>query len=195
MSRAMLRRPVLASFALLPALAATVRAQGSVGRAETKRFNARNFRPQSGAVLPEIAIAYVTYGKLAPDGRNAVLLTHGFTASHHMAGRGRRGRADDLVGPGKAIDTDRLYVVSSNMLGSSFGSTGPAHKNPVTGRPYGPDFPDITEGIARQSGRQALGRGRRSVVRGPSGVSMGRHLFRLHGRAGAGGHRTQGIGR
>jgi homoserine acetyltransferase len=63
-----------------------------------------------------------------------------------MAGRsganGAEGSWDGLVGPGKAIDTDRLYVVSSNMLGSSFGSTNPAFANPATGKPYGPDFPD-----------------------------------------------------
>jgi len=65
-----------------------------------------------------------------------------------MAGRsaanGAEGSWDGLVGPGKAIDTDRLYVVSSNMLGSSFGSSNPAFANPATGKPYGPDFPDIT---------------------------------------------------
>ena len=98
--------------------------------------------------MPEITIAYETYGTLAPDGRNAVLLTHGYTSSQHMAGRaganGAEGSWDGLVGPGKAIDTDRLFVVSSNMLGSSYGSTNPAFTNPATGKPYGPDFPDIT---------------------------------------------------
>ena len=98
--------------------------------------------------MPEVTIAYETYGTLAPDGRNAVLLTHGYTSGQHMAGRsganGAEGSWDGLVGPGKAIDTDRLYVVSSNMLGSSFGSTNPAFANPATGKPYGPDFPDIT---------------------------------------------------
>jgi homoserine O-acetyltransferase len=77
-----------------------------------------------------------------------VLLTHGYTSSQHMAGRdganGAEGSWDGLVGPGKAIDTDRLFVVSSNMLGSSYGSTNPAFTNPATGKPYGPDFPDIT---------------------------------------------------
>ncbi|HSI01352.1 MAG TPA: alpha/beta fold hydrolase, partial [Reyranella sp.] len=149
MSQSISRRPVVASLALAPVLAAGgAHAQGSVGIVEPKRFDTRNFRLQSGAVLPEMTIAYETYGKLAPDGRNAVLLTHGFTSSHHMAGRvtanGAEGSWDGLVGPGKAIDTDRLFVVSSNMLGSSYGSTSPAHNNPTTGKPYGPDFPDIT---------------------------------------------------
>jgi homoserine O-acetyltransferase len=147
------RRPVLASIGaslgLIPLIAGSAaRAEGSVGLVETRKFTTRSFKLQGGAVLPEMTIAYETYGKLAPDGRNAVLLTHGFTSSHHMAGRttanGAEGSWDGLVGPGKAIDTDRLYVVSSNMLGSSYGSTNPAASNPATGKPYGPDFPDIT---------------------------------------------------
>jgi homoserine O-acetyltransferase len=111
-------------------------------------FATKNFKLVSGTVMPEITIAYETYGTLAPGGRNAVLLTHGYTSSQHMAGRaganGAEGSWDGLVGPGKAIDTDRLFVVSSNMLGSSYGSTNPAFTNPATGKPYGPDFPDIT---------------------------------------------------
>jgi homoserine O-acetyltransferase len=111
-------------------------------------FEIKDFKLQSGKVMPEVTIAYETYGTLAPDGRNAVLLTHGYTSSQHMAGRaganGAEGSWGGLVGPGKAIDTDRLFVMSSNMLGSSFGSTNPAFKNPATGKPYGPDFPDIT---------------------------------------------------
>ena len=147
MSRSVSRRPVVASLAVLP-LAATAHAEGSVGVVETKKFVTKDFKLQGGGVLPEMTLAYETYGKLAPDGRNAVLLTHGFTSSHHMAGRttanGAEGSWDGLVGPGKAIDTDRLFVVSSNMLGSSYGSTSPAFNNPATGKPYGPDFPDVT---------------------------------------------------
>jgi homoserine O-acetyltransferase len=145
----MSRRPIVASLALAPVLAASgAQAQGSVGLVEPRKFETRNFRLESGVVLPEMTIAYETYGKLAPDGRNAVLLVHGYTSSQHMAGRvtanGAEGSWDGLVGPGKAIDTDRLFVVSSNMLGSSYGSTSPAFKNPATGKPYGPDFPDIS---------------------------------------------------
>ena len=95
-----------------------------------------------------VTIAYETYGQLAPDGRNAILITHGFTNSHHAAGRYDEtdpspGWWDGVIGPGKAIDTNRLYVVSSNMLGSSYGSTNPASVNPATGIPYGPDFPEL----------------------------------------------------
>jgi len=148
MSRPLSRRPVVASLAVLPLVVTAAHAEGSVGLVETKTFVAKDFKLQSGAVLPELTLAYETYGTLAPDGRNAVLLVHGFTSSHHMAGRttanGAEGSWDGLVGPGKAIDTDRLYVVSSNMLGSSYGSTNPAFTNPATGKPWGPDFPDIT---------------------------------------------------
>ena len=108
-------------------------------------YTIRDFRLTSGATMPEAAIAYVTQGRLAPDGRNAVLLTHGYTSSHHFAdGEGAsEGSWGALVGPGKPIDTDRYFVVAPNMLGSSYGSTGPASRNPASGRPYGPDFPDI----------------------------------------------------
>ncbi len=106
----------------------------------------RDFRLRSGVVLPEASVAYTTQGELAPDGRNAILLTHGFTSSHHFAtgGAASEGSWGALVGPGRPIDTDRYFVVAPNMLGSSYGSTGPATTNPATGRPYGPDFPDIT---------------------------------------------------
>jgi homoserine O-acetyltransferase len=100
-----------------------------------------------GGVLREAELAYVTYGRLAPDGRNAVLLTHGYTSSHLFADGGvgaSEGTWSALVGPGRAIDTDRYFVVSSNMLGSSFGSTSPRSRNPATGRPYGAAFPSIS---------------------------------------------------
>ncbi len=122
---------------------------------ESRLFTARDFKLESGVVLPELTLAYETYGTLAPDGENAVLATHGYTGSHHFAGRYRPGGApkglsdgdvgswDKLLGPGKAIDTGTLFVVSSNMLGSSYGSTNPASIDPKTGKPYGPDFPRI----------------------------------------------------
>ncbi|MBS0537905.1 MAG: alpha/beta fold hydrolase [Proteobacteria bacterium] len=150
----MRRRPLLASLPLVPALLSTAaRAQGALDKVERKALTLKPFLLESGVVMPEIVIAYETYGKLASDGRNAVLLTHGYTSSQHMAGRyadakGGSGNAegswDGLVGPGKAIDTDRLFVVASNMLGSSYGSSSPAFLNPATRRPYGPSFPDIT---------------------------------------------------
>ncbi len=115
----------------------------------SRTFTVPAFKLESGQVLPELTLAYETYGRLAPDGRNAILVTHGFTSNHHAAGKyavtdPTAGWWDGLIGPGKAIDTDRYFVVSSNMLGSSYGSTAPASQNPKTGKPYGPDFPDIT---------------------------------------------------
>src|SRR5262245_31839905 len=125
---------------------------------ESRRFVTRDFALERGGVLPEVHIAYEAYGTLAPDRRNVVLLTHGFTSHQHMTGRYREGCAPpgldagtpgnwpQLVGPGLAIDTDRWFVVSSNMLGSSWGSTGPRDIDPRTGKPHGPAFPRITVG-------------------------------------------------
>ena len=120
-----------------------------LGTVEDHSFSTSNFRLQNGDVIPVAKIVYETYGRLAPDGRNAVLITHGYTSSHHAAGRNPAngnlpGWWDGLIGPGKAIDTDKLFVVSSNMLGSSFGSTNGASINPRTGQLYGPEFPAIT---------------------------------------------------
>ncbi|MDP1748510.1 MAG: alpha/beta fold hydrolase [Reyranella sp.] len=149
MTSSLPRRPLLAALSAAPILVATgAHAQGALVNIEKRVFKMKEFRLESGTVLPDVSIAYETYGTLATDGRNAVLLTHGYTSSQHMAGRsaanGAEGSWDGLVGPGKAIDTDRLFVVSSNMLGSSYGSTNPAQANPRTGKPYGPDFPTVT---------------------------------------------------
>jgi homoserine O-acetyltransferase/O-succinyltransferase len=116
---------------------------------EVKSFTSRDFKLENGQLLPELAIAYETYGTLAPNGRNAALITHGATSNFHAAGRyaandAAPGSWDGLIGPGKAIDTNHLFVVSSNNLGSSYGTTGPASLNPATGKPYGPDFPDFS---------------------------------------------------
>lgn len=100
----------------------------------------------SGVVLP-VTVAFARYGQLAPDGRNAILVTHGYTASHFMLAHGEgvaEGSWAPLIGPGKPLDTDRYFIVCANMLGSSYGTTGPASLDPATGQPYGPDFPDIT---------------------------------------------------
>jgi len=129
--------------------AAAMAGEGSLDNVVKRTFTAYGFRLDSGRVLPEMTLAYETYGRLAADGRNAILFTHGFTSSHHAAGKytpadATAGSWDGLIGPGKAIDTTRYYVVASNMLGSSYGSTAPRSLNPATGKPYGPDFPDIT---------------------------------------------------
>ena len=147
-----------------------------IGTVEDRFFTLHDFRLGNGSTMPEATIAYETYGRLAANGRNAVLVTHGFTGSHHAAGRnpangGQPGSWDGLIGPGKAIDTDRLFVVASNMLGSSFGSTNAASLNPATGEPYGPDFPAIAIGdivAAQKALLQSLGVNRLVAVAGPS---------------------------
>jgi homoserine O-acetyltransferase len=102
----------------------------------------------SGLSLPELTVAYEAYGSLNADKSNAVLVQHGTTRSHHAAGRTtpdlREGWWDGIIGPGKLFDTDHYCVISSNMLGSSYGTTGPASINPLTGRAWGADFPEIT---------------------------------------------------
>jgi len=129
--------------------AATATRTADIGIVEDRSFPIRDVRLQNGEMIPEVKIAYETYGRLAADGSNAVLITHGYTSSHHAAGRNpangnQPGWWNGLIGPGKAIDTDRLFVVASNMLGSSYGSTNGASRNPRTGKPYGADFPAIT---------------------------------------------------
>ena len=115
---------------------------------EDLSFVISNFRLQNGAVMPQAKIVYETYGRLAADGRTAALNTPGYTSSHHAAGRNSAngnlpGWWDGLIRSGKVIDTDRLSVVSSNMLGSSFGSSNRANTNPQTGKPYRLDFPRL----------------------------------------------------
>jgi homoserine O-acetyltransferase len=100
-----------------------------------------------GGALPEVTLAYVTRGSLAPDGRNAILVTHGYTSGPRMIEAGvasSEGAWSTLVGPGAPIDTDRYFVVCSNMLGSSYGSTNAASIDPGTGAQYGSRFPAIT---------------------------------------------------
>jgi homoserine O-acetyltransferase/O-succinyltransferase len=104
---------------------------------------------RGGAELPSYDIAYETYGELNAARSNAVLVCHALNASHHVAGfyeneKGNIGWWDNLVGPGKPLDTRRFFVVGSNYLGSCFGSTGPASIHPASGRHWGADFPVVT---------------------------------------------------
>jgi len=142
-----MRPAIIATFLL--AFFSLAASAADLGRVENQFFTIRDFRLTNGTVMPEAKIAYETYGTLAPNGRNAVLITHGYTSSHHAAGRNpangdNPGWWDGLIGPGKAIDTDKLFVVSSNALGSSAGSTNGASLNPATGKPHGSGFPAIT---------------------------------------------------
>ena len=103
----------------------------------------------SGAILPAFELAYETYGSLNSDRSNAILICHALNASHHVAGTyagvaESEGWWDNMVGPGKPVDTNRFFVVGVNNLGSCFGSTGPASIDPATGKPWGSDFPIVT---------------------------------------------------
>jgi homoserine O-acetyltransferase len=137
-----------------------------------------NLTLENEQTLLQVTIAYETYGELAKDGANAILIAHGYTSNHHAAGRygltdPKPGWWDRLIGPGKAIDTTRFFVVSSNMLGSCYGSTGPASVNPATGKPYGPDFPDITMGDIVRAQRLLLARLGVTHLVAVAGPSMG----------------------
>ena len=104
---------------------------------------------QSGASLADYTLMYETYGTLNADRSNAVLVCHALNASHHVAGtyEGKpmsEGWWDNMVGPGKPLDTNRFFVIGVNNPGSCFGSTGPMHTNPATGKPYGASFPVVT---------------------------------------------------
>ena len=113
------------------------------------RFGAdKPLRLDAGVELSPFQIAYQTYGTLNAERSNAVLACHALTMDQHVANvhpvTGKPGGWDTLVGPGKPIDTDRYFVISSNVVGSCMGSTGPASTNPKTGKPWGLDFPFIT---------------------------------------------------
>jgi homoserine O-acetyltransferase len=104
---------------------------------------------RSGALLRDYTLVYETYGTLDADKSNAVLVCHALNASHHVAGtyegtERSEGWWDNLVGPGKPLDTNHFFVIGVNNPGSCFGSTGPMQTNPATGRPYGADFPVVT---------------------------------------------------
>lgn len=112
---------------------------------------------RSGASLPGVTLAYETYGKLAADASNAILLFHAMTGSQHAAGWNpsvpglsvewneecKNGWWDAFIGPGKALDTDKYFVICANYLGGCYGSTGPSSINPATKAPFGASFPRI----------------------------------------------------
>jgi len=126
---------------------------------QTRFFeSAARFGLRDGSSLPGITIAYETWGELNADGSNAVLLFHALSGSHHAAGHNNEipgtgdlwqpelheGWWENMIGPGKAIDTDHLFVICPNYLGGCYGSTGPASPNPKTGKPWGSTFPSIS---------------------------------------------------
>jgi len=102
---------------------------------------------KSGGALPAYDLVYETYGRLNATRSNAVLVCHALSGSHHVAGLhadGGVGWWDNLVGPGKPLDTERFFVIGVNNLGGCYGSTGPRAINPATGKPWGADFPFVT---------------------------------------------------
>lgn len=106
-------------------------------------------RLQSGATLRPFTLAYETYGTLNADRSNTILICHALSGDAHVAGRHsvhdrKPGWWDEAVGPGKAFDTDRYFILCSNVIGGCSGSTGPSSINPETGRPYGLSFPVVT---------------------------------------------------
>lgn len=120
-----------------------------------------SFEFACGESIDDLRLAYETYGSFSGD--NAVLVCHALTGSAHVAGQSNAKTAgqaagwwDAIVGPGKAIDTNRYYVVSVNVPGSCYGSDGPASENPETGDPYGLDFPPVTVGDWTRAQRQVL---------------------------------------
>ncbi len=151
-----------------PTAAASARAAGSVGTVETQFVDLPNaVRLDCRAELHGVRVAYETYGTLSPQRDNVILVCHALSGDAHAAGFSqeaakqstrdgfgaddRDGAADKglgwwdgMIGPGKAFDTDRYFVVSTNLLGGCRGTTGPSSIDPATGRPYGLDFPVIT---------------------------------------------------
>jgi len=107
----------------------------------------KSFRCEWGSVLPELNIAYETWGELSERRDNVVLLHTGLSASSHAKSQPHNrhdGWWEEFIGPGSAIDSDRFYVICTNLLGGCYGSTGPSSTDPRTGNPYAMDFPIIT---------------------------------------------------
>src|SRR5438105_6100736 len=125
-------------------------AAGSVGIVKPQRASFGEPLPlSSGASLPAFELMYETYGTLDASRSNAILVCHALNASHHVAGEyaaepASEGWWDNMVGPGKPVDTNRFFVIGVNNIGSCFGSTGTTSINQATGKPWGSDFPIVT---------------------------------------------------
>jgi homoserine O-acetyltransferase len=122
----------------------------SIGPVESRRIAFDEpFAFAAGVSLPQWELVYETYGTLNADKSNAILICHALSGHHHVAGHYAAdpknvGWWDNMIGPGKPIDTDRFFVVGVNNLGGCHGSTGPSSPNPATGQPWGADFPVVT---------------------------------------------------
>src|SRR6266481_525530 len=117
---------------------------------ETKTAQFDSISLENGTSLTPVCVAYQTYGQLNASKSNAILILHAFSGDAHAAGisaeTGKPGWWDNMIGPGKAFDTERYFVICTNVLGGCRGTTGPASINPATGCPYGMSFPVITIG-------------------------------------------------
>lgn len=131
----------------------------SIGPVQTQFFHIHKpFKLDSGESFDSLTLAYETYGTLNNEASNAILVFHALTGSQHAAGINKfvseavpywndeciPGWWDAFIGPGKALDTDRYFVVCANYIGGCYGSTGPSSRNPATGKPYGSSFPQVT---------------------------------------------------
>jgi homoserine O-acetyltransferase len=152
---------------------------------EHKIFSSGALPLSRGGSLAKLDVAYETYGTLDASGTNAVLIVHGYTSSHHSAGqyapgkeapnlvKGQPGFWDALIGPGKPIDTNSTFVVSVNALGSCHGGSGPNAINPTTGKPYGPDFPEVSVADMAAAQKRLLDHLGVKHLRAVCGPSMG----------------------
>lgn len=155
------------------------------------------FVTAGGEALPSVTLAYETYGTLNEKGDNAILLFHALSGSQHAAGTNtsvpgveprwteemHEGWWDSFIGAGRALDTSKYFIICANYLGGCYGSTGPASLNPVTGKPYGADFPRITvHDIVRSQLPllEALGVGKLHAVLGASLGGMLALDFAVH---------------
>ena len=126
--------------------------ESEIGVVETKYYNFAQppdeMTLESGKKLGPITIAYETYGRLNKDKSNAVIVLHALSGDAHVAGfhKGdeKPGWWDNMIGPGKAFDTEKYFIICSNVIGGCKGSTGPSSLNAETEKPYGLDFPIIT---------------------------------------------------
>ena len=129
-----------------------------------------------GETLPEVTLAYESWGTLSPAADNAIIVFTGLSPSAHAASSPQDpspGWWEYMIGPGKAIDTERYFVVCANSLGGCYGSTGPSSINPQTGNPYGADFPDVTVEDIASSGYHLLREFGVEKVHAAVGSSMG----------------------
>ena len=125
-----------------------MRTNGSVGLVQHQQLTFAEDEPfqlDSGASLGPLSLTYETYGQLNADRTNAILITHALSGSAHAAGyhqadAAKAGWWDDCIGPGKAFDTNKFFIICSNVLGGCYGSTGPSDPDPATGKPYGMRF-------------------------------------------------------